>query len=111
MFDRAKRIALRSRADKRLKRAGRVLATVILFLGGFDVISSNAALSAGQIEGNPLMRSLQEQMGDWWSVPKIVFHLILACLVLWIPSKRMLVVGAAVSAVYLLVVANNLYLA
>ena len=45
-FDRAKRIALRSRADKRLKRAGRVLATVILILGGFDVISTNAALAS-----------------------------------------------------------------
>ncbi len=110
-FDRAKRIALRSRADKRLKRAGRVLATVILILGGLDVISTNAALATGQIEGNPLIRSLQAEMGIWWSIPKIAFHLALACLVLWIPSKRMLVVGAVVSAAYALLVANNLYLA
>ena len=34
-----------------------------------------------------------------------------ACLVLWIPSKRMLVVGAVVSAAYALLVVNNLYLA
>ena len=79
-FDRAKRIALRSRADKRLKRAGRVLATVILILGGFDVISTNAALATGQIEGNPLIRSLQAGMGIWWSLPKIAFHLALAWL-------------------------------
>ena len=110
-FDHAKRIARRSRADQQLKRAGRVLAIVILILGGFDVISTNAALATGQIEGNPLIRSLQAEMGIWWSLPKIAFHLALAWLVLWIPSKRMLVVGAAVSAVYALLVANNLYLA
>ncbi len=110
-FDRAKRIALRSRANKRLKRWGRVLAAVILILGGFDVISTNAALATGQVEGNPLMRSLQAEMGAWWILPKIAFHLVLAFLVLWIPSKRMLVIGAVVSAAYVLLVANNLYLA
>ncbi len=110
-FDRAKRIALRSRANKRLKRWGRVLAAVIVILGGFDIFSTNAALATGQIEGNPLMRSLQAEMGEWWSLPKIAFHLGLACLVLWMPSKRMLVVGAVVSAVYVLLVGNNLYLA
>ncbi len=110
-FDRAKRIALRSRANKRLKRWGRVLAAVILILGGFDLISTDAALTAGQIEGNPLVGSIQAELGSLWALPKIAFHLALACLVLWIPSKRMLFIGAVVSAGYVLLVANNLYLA
>ena len=110
-FDRAKRIAFRSRANQRLKRWGRVLAAIIVIIGGFDVISTNAALATGQVEGNPLIRTLQAAMGTWWSLPKMAFHLGLACLVLWIPSKRMLVVGAVVSAAYVLLVANNLYLA
>ena len=108
-FDHAKRIAHKSRNNQRLKRWGHVLAVVTVILGGLDLVSTNAALAAGQIEGNPLMRSLQAGMGDWWSLPKIAFHLALACLVLWIPSKRMLVVGAVTSVAYVLLVANNLY--
>ena len=110
-FDLAKRIAHRSRANHWLKRWGRVLAAVMVIMGGLDVASTNMALAAGQIEGNPLVGSLQAEMGTWWSLPKMAFHLILAYLVLWIPSKRMLATGAAVSAAYLLMVANNLYLA
>ena len=41
----------------------------------------------------------------------MAFHLVLAYLVLWIPSKRMLATGALVSAAYILLVANNFYLA
>ena len=110
-FDLAKRIALRSRANERLKRWGRVLAAVMVIIGGLDVVSTNAALAAGQIEANPMVRSLQADMGTWWSLPKMAFHLVLAYLVLWIPSKRMLATGALVSSVYVLLLANNLYLA
>ncbi len=39
----------------------------------------------------------------------MAFHLGLACLVLWIPSKRMMVVGAVTSVAFVLLVANNLY--
>ncbi len=109
-FGLAKRIALRSRANQWLKRWGRVLAAVMVIIGGLDVVSTNVALAAGQVEANPLVRSLQADMGTWWSLPKMAFHLALAYLVLWIPSKRMLATGAAVSAAYLLIVANNLYL-
>ena len=110
-FDVAKRIALRSRASERLRRWGGVLAGVIVIIGGLDVVSTNVALAAGQIEANPLVRWLQADMGTWWSLPKMAFHLVLAYLVLWIPSNRMLATGAAVSGAYLLMVANNLYLA
>ncbi len=87
------------------------MAGVIVIIGGLDVISTNVALAAGQIEVNPLVRAFQAEMGTWWSLPKMALHLVLAYLVLWIPSKRMLATGAAVSAAYLLMVANNLYLA
>ncbi len=110
-FDLAKRIALRSRANERLNRGGRVLAAVIVLIGGLDIVSTNAALAAGQFEGNPIIRSLQSDMGSWWSLPKMGFHLLLAYLVMWIPSKRMLATGAVVITVYVLLVANNLYLA
>ena len=111
LLDLAKRIALRSRNNERLMHWGRVLAAALVIIGGLDIVSTNVALAAGQIEGNPLVRSLQADMGSWWSLPKMAFHLVLAYLVLWIPSKRMLATGALVSAAYVLLVANNFYLA
>ena len=105
----ARRIAHRSRNNQRLKSWGRVLALAMVVMGGLDLISTNAALASGHFEGNPLLRSMQGDMGIWWSLPKMAFHLALAYLVLWIPSKRMLVTGAVVSACYVLLVANNLH--
>ena len=83
----------------------------MVIMGGLDLVSTNAALAAGHFEGNPLLRSIQSDLGFWWSLPKMAFHLALAYLVLWIPSKRMLATGAVVSVAYVLLVANNLYLA
>lgn len=110
-FDLARRISLRSRDNMRLRYWGRVLATVFVIIGGLDVVSTNAALAAGHIEGNPLIRSLQADMGSWWSLPKMALHLFLAYLILWIPSKRMLTTGSLVSAAYVLLLINNFYLA
>ncbi len=111
LLDLAKRISLRSRNNVRLRYWGRVLAAVFVVIGGLDIISTNAALAAGHFEGNPLIRSLQADMGSWWSLPKMAFHLLLAYLILWIPSKRMLATGSLVSAAYLLLLVNNFYFA
>ncbi len=111
LLDRAQRISLRSRNNLRLRYWGRVLAAVFVVIGGLDIISTNAALAAGHFEGNPLIRSLQADMGTWWSLPKMGFHLVLAYLILWIPSKRMLAIGSLVSAAYLLLLVNNFYFA
>ena len=62
-LDLAKRISLRSRNNVRLRYWGRVLAAVFVVIGGLDIISTNAALAAGHFEGNPLVRSLQADMG------------------------------------------------
>ena len=105
----AKRISRRSRNDLRLRYWGRVLAAVFVVIGGLDLVSTNAALAAGHFEGNPLVRSLQADMGSWWSLPKMGFHLLLAYLILWIPSKRMLATGSLVSAAYLFLLVNNFY--
>ena len=107
----AKRIAYRSRNNQRLKSWGRILALAMVVMGGLDLISTNAALASGHLEGNPLLRSMQGDMGYWWSLPKMAFHLALAYLVLWIPSKRMLVTGAVVSVAYVMLVANNFHIA
>ena len=108
-LDLAKRISRRSRNDLRLRYWGRVLAAVFVVIGGLDLVSSNAALAAGHSEGNPLVRSLQADMGSWWSLAKTAFHLLLAYLILWIPSKRMLATGSLVSAAYVVLLVNNFY--
>ncbi len=107
----AKSIAVKSRNNHRLSRWGRVLALAMVIVGGLDLVSTNAALAAGQVEGNPLLRTMKLDLGSWWALPNLAFHLALAYLVLWIPSKRMLATGAVVSVAYVLLVANNLYLA
>ncbi len=108
-LDLAQRIARTSRGNRQLRTWGRVVALAMVVLGGLDLVSTNAALAAGHLEGNPLMRSLQVDLGPWWSLPKMAFHLALAYLVLWMPSKRMLATGAVVSVGYVLMVANNLH--
>ncbi len=85
------------------------MALAMVIMGGLDLVSTNAALAAGQLEGNPLLRSIQMDLGSWWSLPKMAFHLALAYLVLWIPSKRMLATGAVVSVAYVLMIANNFH--
>ena len=108
-LDSAKRISLCSRSNMRLRYWGRVLAAVFVIIGGLDIVSTNAALATGHIEGNPLIRSLQADMGSWWSLPKMALHLFLAYLILWIPSKRMLATGSLVSAAYVVLLVNNFY--
>ena len=108
-MDLARRIAYTSRNNQRLRRWGWVLALAMVVMGGLDLVSTNAALAAGQLEGNPLLRSIQLDLGIWWSLPKMGFHLALAYLVLWIPSQRMLATGAVVSVAYVLLIANNLH--
>ena len=61
-------LAARLRANERLKRWSFVLAVVTVITGGLDLVSTNAALATGQIEGNPLMLLLQAEMGTWWSL-------------------------------------------
>jgi hypothetical protein len=50
----ARRIAYNSRNNERLRSWGRILALSIVVMGGLDLVSTNAALASGQLEGNPL---------------------------------------------------------
>lgn len=110
-WERLSRRAAQCRLEPRLERAARVLAALLVVVGGLDLISTNAALAAGHLEGNSLVAVLQAELGPWWSVPKIVFHLLLAWFVLWLPSKKMLKMACLVVAGYAVIVANNFYFA
>ena len=88
-----------------------MLSLFLVVVAGFDVVSTNAALAAGHVEGNPLVKEVQTHLGVWWSAPKIGFHLMLALLILWLPSRRMVSMARIVVFGYLAIVFNNFYFA
>ncbi len=108
------RIVCREAAEIRRKRGreriGRTLAFMIVVVGSLDVVSTNAAQAAGFYEGNPFMRLLQVQLGPWWALPKLVGHLALASIILWLPSKRLIAGAGLVIAGYIVIVTSNFML-
>ena len=83
------------------RRLARSLALLFVVMGSLDVVSTNAGLAAGYVEGNPVMRLMQEQLGAWWAVPKAAGHFALASIWLWLPTRRLLVVAGVITVYYL----------
>ena len=48
-----------------LVTTARILSVFFVVVAGFDVISTNAALAAGHMEGNPVLRDIQAYLGAW----------------------------------------------
>ena len=94
-----------------LVTTARILSICLVVVAGFDVISTNAALAAGHVEGNPVLRDIQAYLGAWWSMPKVGFHLILGLLILWLPSQKMVSMARLVIVGYFAIIINNFYLA
>ncbi|MFQ6018403.1 MAG: DUF5658 family protein [Kiloniellaceae bacterium] len=109
MLHRLRSKAAKARSNAKLRITGRILAALFVVLGSLDVVSTNAALAAGHFEGNPIVQLVQAQIGSWWALPKMAFHLLLAWYILWLPSKRMIRVAGLVTGVYAVVVMNNFY--
>ena len=105
------RKAAEIREQKDRVRIARTLAFMIVVLGSLDVVSTNAAEAAGFYEGNPFMRILQGELGPWWALPKLVMHVALASVILWLPSRRLLAGASLVIAGYIVIVASNFSLA
>ncbi len=99
------------RKNAHLVSTARILSIFFVVIAGFDVISTNAALSAGHVEGNPAVRELQTHLGAWWSAPKVGFHLMLGLLILWLPSRKMVSMARLVIVVYFAIIINNFYFA
>jgi hypothetical protein len=55
--------------------------------------------------------TIQSAFGNWWSIPKVAVHLVLAVFVLWLPTRKMLSVARIVVIGYAAIALNNLYLA
>ncbi len=104
------RKAAEIREQKDRVRIARTLAFMIVVLGSLDVVSTNAAEAAGFYEGNPFMRALQGELGPWWALPKMVGHLALASVILWLPSRRLLAGAGLVIGGYISIVVSNFML-
>ncbi len=111
MLQRLRRKADKARRDDNLKQTAYALAFLVLLAGGFDIVSTNAALETGNIEGNPIVQFVLSITGQWWIVPKILFHFILACAILWLPSRQMIFSARLVVIGYIAIAVNNFYFA
>ncbi|MBT5048480.1 MAG: hypothetical protein HOM58_08245 [Rhodospirillaceae bacterium] len=109
-FRKLQRQSLRCRLDQNMVLLAQILAALIVAVGILDVLSTNAMLAAGNIEANAMMASLQENLGVWWFIPKLLVHVLAAMFVLWLPSKSMIRKGQAIVLIYALVITNNFYL-
>ena len=88
-----------------------LLASLVVFVGIFDVISTNASLAAGNAEANALVAAFQQEWGMWWFVPKLTIHVALAVVILWLPSRRMIRNARVCVALYAVIIATNFHLA
>ena len=88
-----------------------LLATLIVFVGVFDVVSTNASLAAGNTEANSIVASFQQNWGGLWFIPKLLIHMTLALLVVWLPSRRMIRNARIGVAIYAVIIAANFHLA
>ena len=88
-----------------------LLAAMIVFVGVFDVISTNAALDAGNMEANPIVSAFQRHWGIWWLIPKLTIHIALAVVVLWLPSRRMIWNARGCVVLYAAIIISNFYVA
>ena len=69
---------------------GFAAATLIVFVGVFDGISTNASLAAGNAEANGITATFQQNWGDLWFILKLIAHIAMAMVILWLPSRRMI---------------------
>ena len=111
LWKRVNREAAELRAMSRRTRLARVLALLFVVVGSLDVVSTNAAQAAGFSESNPVMRLMQEQMGVWWAAPKMALHLVLASMILWLPTHRLLSAAGVMTVLYVAMVTHNFSLA
>ena len=88
-----------------------LLATLIVFVGVFDVVSTNASLAAGNAEANSIVASFQQNWGILWFIPKLLIHITLALIVIWLPSRRMIRNARIGVAIYAVIIATNFHLA
>jgi len=64
----------------------------------------------GFLEGNPVMHFVQLYLGPWWAVPKVAAHILLASVILWLPTRKLLLAAVGMVLIYAVIVGHNLLL-
>ena len=93
------------------RRTAMLLALLLILAGILDVLSTNASLAAGNAEANGIVAAFQRRWGDLWFIPKLVAHMALATVILWLPSRRMIRNARVGIAVYAVIIATNFHFA
>lgn len=99
------------RADHRYHGTALLLATLMIFVGVYDVVSTNASLAVGSAEANGIVATFQEKWGYLWFIPKLVIHVAIAMVIVWLPSRRMIRNARVGVAIYAVIIATNFHLA
>jgi len=110
-IQRLRAYSARCRAENTRHGTVLLLATLLVFVGVYDIVSTNASLAAGNAEANGIVAAFQRRWGDLWFIPKLVAHLALATVILWLPSRRMIRHARIGIAIYAVIIATNFHLA
>ncbi len=111
-LQRLNEIATRVRRENaHAANTARILFVLFVVVAGMDVLSTTAALAAGHVEANPVVRGLQAFLGAWWPAPKMGLHLALGLLILWLPTRKMISMARLVVVGYIAILTNNFYFA
>lgn len=100
-------IAAKNRNSPRLMASAYCIATCLIALSVFDVITTNLGLAVGAVEANKLMRWFQAQLGDWWFLPRLIGQIIPAMMIVWYPHRGVLLVITPVIPILAYFVWNN----
>lgn len=100
--------AAEARAKPANRRYGGVLAILLILVGALDAFSTQLALATGlATEANPLVAAIQAALGDYWVLPKMIVHGLLAAGVAWFPNRLTLVVMSLLAVLIFCVSLNN----
>lgn len=93
-------------------RSMRAALVVLAIAQLFDVVTTNAALAhPGTSELNPLIATLQQHLGHYWAIPKLVMGTAFATLAFRLPpayiTTRTCAMTLILAKIYLAVIISN----
>ena len=64
-----------------------IIAPFSFLLAYMDIYSTNLSINLGAVEANPVVHGMMVGLGDYWFIPKIAAHCMVAAMILWWPNK------------------------
>jgi len=110
-FTATAQLAARCRASRRLMATAWLFGALVMLVGFFDAVSTNLGLATGLVEeANVVMAWLQQSVGEYWLLPKMLMHAAVAAMILWYPHRLVLASVTPVIGINTFVIYNNLAL-